>query len=147
MELQLWPTLRELLMLNREKGWFINFTKQVLKACLTILDSFLANRFSRNLVNGYISKWFKSNSGLPQGSILSPVLFLDFTGDHSADPAKSNLQLPNCHSKYPPNESKYVDNYKLWWSSNNIKQLQEKLHWDLYITIQWCQKWRINITD
>ena len=97
------------------KGLIYKLYKAGVKGMLlTILDSFLANRFSRNLVNGYISKWFKSDCRLPQGSILSPVLFLDFTSDHSADPATSNLQLPNCHSKHPPNESKYVDNYKLW---------------------------------
>ena len=28
---------------------------------LTILDSFLTNRFSRNLVNSYVSEWFESN--------------------------------------------------------------------------------------
>ena len=80
---------------------------------LTILDSFLTNRFSRNLVNGYVSEWLESNHGFPQGSILSPVLFLVFTGDLSADPAKSNLQFPDCHSKHPPNESKYADDYNL----------------------------------
>ena len=80
---------------------------------LIILDSFLINRFSRNLVNGYVSEWFESNYGLPQGSILSPVLFLVVTGDLSADPAKSNVQLPNYPSKHLPNESKYADNYNL----------------------------------
>ena len=60
---------------------------------LTILDSFLSNRFSRNLVNGYVSEWLESNYGLPQGSILSPVLCLVFTGDLSADPAKSNYNF------------------------------------------------------
>ena len=94
---------------------------------LAIFDSFLTNRFSRNLVYGYVSEWFESNYGLPQGSILSPVLFLVFTGDPSADPAKSNLQLPNCPSKHPPNESKYADDYNLWQSSYNIKQLEEEL--------------------
>ena len=100
---------------------------------LTFLDSFLTNKFSRNLVNGYISEWFESNCGLCQGSILSPVLFLVFTGNFSADPATSNLQLPNCPSKHPPNESKYVEDYSLWWSNNNIKQLEEELQQDLNI--------------
>ena len=111
----------------------------------TIFESFPTNRFSRNLVNGYVSKWFESNYGLPQEFILSPVLFLVFTGYLSADPAKSNLQLPNCPSKYPPNESKYVDDYNLWRSSNNIKQLEEELQWDLNIIMQCCQKWRVKI--
>ena len=36
---------------------------------LRILDSLPANRFSRNLANGYISEWFKSDFRLPQGSL------------------------------------------------------------------------------
>ena len=72
---------------------------------LTIFGNFLTNRFSRNLVNGYISEWFESDFGLPQESILSPVLYLVITGDFSSDPANSNVQLPNCLSKHPPNES------------------------------------------
>ena len=31
---------------------------------LAILDSFLTNRFSRKLVNGYVSEWFESDIGL-----------------------------------------------------------------------------------
>ena len=38
-----------------------------------------------------VQKLFQTFSG----SILNPVLFLVFTGDLPADPAKSNLQLPN----------------------------------------------------
>ena len=75
-----------------------------------------------------------------RGSILNPVIFLVFIGDLSADPAKSDLQLPNCSSKHPHNESKYADDYKLWQSSNNIKQLEEELQWELNIIMQWCQK-------
>ena len=111
---------------------------------LTILDSFLTKRFSRNLVHGYISEWFESDFRLPWRSILSLVLFPVFTGDLSADPAKSNLQLPKCPSKHSPNESKYADDYNLWRRSNNIKQLEEELQWDPNI-MQWCQKWTINI--
>ena len=96
------------------KGLICKLYKAGVKGMLLrILDRFLTNRFSRNLVNGYVSEWFESNNGLSQGSILSPVLFLVFTGDLSADPAKSNLQFPNCPSKHQPNESKYVDGYNL----------------------------------
>ena len=141
-ESQLWPALTELSMLQQEKDWFINFTKQVFIGTLvTFLHSFLSNKFSRNLANGYISDGLKAISDFLRGSILSPVLFLVFSGDLSADPAKSNLQLPNCLSKHPPNKSKYADDYKL---CNNIKQLEE-LQWDLNVIMQWCQKWRINI--
>ena len=101
------------------KGYFMtknSFVAEVTfkSMLLTIPDSFLISRFCRNLVNGYTSEWLESDFELPQGSILSPVLFLVFTGDLSADPAKSNLKLPNCPSKYPRNESKYADDYNLW---------------------------------
>ena len=49
------------------KGLIYKLYKTGIKGMfLTILDSFLTNRFSRNLVNGYISEWFESNFGLPQ---------------------------------------------------------------------------------
>ena len=112
---------------------------------LTILDGFLINRFSRNLVNGYFNEWLESDVGLPQGSILSSVLFLPFIGNLSADPANLNLQLPNYPSKHLPNESKYADDYNLWRSSKIIKQPKEELQRDLNIIMQWCLKWRINI--
>ena len=92
-----------------------------------------------------MATWFESDFGLLQGSILSIILFLVFSSDLSADPAKSNLQLLNCPSTDPPNESKYVDNYNLWQSRENIKQLEEELQWDLNIIMEWCQKWKINI--
>ena len=76
-----------------------------------------------------VQKLFQTFSG----SILNPVLFLVFTGDLPADPAKSNLQLPNPLFKYPLNESKNAGNYNLWQSSINIKQLGEELQWDLNI--------------
>ena len=98
-----------------------NYKAGVKGMLLTIFDRFLTYRFSRNPVNAYVSEWFESNVGLPHGSILSPVLFLVFTDDFSADPSKSNFQLPNCLSKHPPNKSKYADEYNLWQSGNNLK--------------------------
>ena len=41
----------------------------------TILGSFLINRFSRNLVNCYVSEWFENNSRLPQGSYSTQSYF------------------------------------------------------------------------
>ena len=47
------------------KGLIYKLYKTDVKGMLlTVLDSFLTNRFSRNLVNGCITEWFESDFGL-----------------------------------------------------------------------------------
>ena len=56
-----------------------------------IINSYLENRKAWNLVNNFASDWFYTTKGLLKGFIIiSPILFLIFTGDLSADPRASN---------------------------------------------------------
>ena len=43
---------------------------------LSWLKPYLSNRIQRVEANGYLSEWQKITTGLPQGSILSHILFL-----------------------------------------------------------------------
>ena len=43
---------------------------------LNILTDFLSNRKQRVVLNGQVCTWASVNAGVPQGSILGPLLFL-----------------------------------------------------------------------
>ena len=48
---------------------------------LLLIESFLANRKQRTVLNGKLSKWGSITAGAPQGSILGPLFFLLYSND------------------------------------------------------------------
>ena len=59
---------------------------------INILQDFLRNSKQRVLLNGQCSSWTDVNAGVPQGSILRPLLFLIYINDLS-DSLKSEYKL------------------------------------------------------
>ena len=45
---------------------------------LSLLENYLHNREQRVALNGETSEWRKINSGVPQESVLGPLLFLSY---------------------------------------------------------------------
>ncbi|CAF4400003.1 unnamed protein product [Rotaria sp. Silwood2] len=79
------------------------------------LISFLQNRTASIEIENSLSKLFHLNSGTPQGSPLSPLLYIIYTAD-------SMNGLPE-HTQY----GLFADDTALWTSSNTTSSLSSRL--------------------
>ena len=95
------------------------------------IESFLENRQQRVKINNAVSRTIPIESGVPQGGVLSGVLFNLYIND-----------MPQC-LKYLK-ASLYADDAKLYGTNNNSDNSQA-IQDDLNAVTQWCNKWRLRL--
>ena len=96
---------------------------------LNILSDFLRNRKQRVTLNGQSSSWTNVNAGVPQGSILSPLLFLIYVNDLS-DSLSSNAKL-------------FADDTPLFSAVHDINTSAIELNKDLKKINDWAFQWKM----
>ena len=112
---------------------WINFRKIVYYKCsetfIALMKSYLANRTQVVSVNGNLSTAAEINCGVPQGSILGPLLFLFFIND---------LPLKLSDSIY--STDLYADDTTIYDMQNDLETLQRNLQHSLLSLQIWCKR-------
>ena len=85
------------------------------------------------MVNSYTSNWCKTDIGVPQGSVIAPILFILFVRDIATS---------------FPKHIKFADDLTVWVRHTNIKTAASLLEGQLTTLVKWTNKWRliINVT-
>ena len=97
---------------------------------LNILQSFLKDRYQRVVLNGQSSDWERIKAGVPQGSILGPLLFLVYINDISTG-LENNVKL-------------FADDTCLFSVVKDPVISANSLNNDLSKIQQWAYQWKMS---
>ena len=97
---------------------------------LNLLSNFIRNRKQRIVLNGQTSSWADVSAGVPQDSILGPLLFLAYITD-LADGLSSNAKL-------------FADYTSLFFDVHNAYTTAKELNNDLVKISRWAYQWKMS---
>ena len=96
---------------------------------LGFFEDYLKNRYQRVVLNGTSSDWKKIEAGVPQGSVLGPLLFLIYINDLT-DNITSQMRL-------------FADDSSLFTCVKGVDETHEKLDKDLQTVTNWAHQWKM----
>ena len=94
---------------------------------LLILENFLSDRYQRVTINGKTSSWQNIEAGVPQGSVLGPLLFLIYINDLIKD--------MKCDARI------FADDTSIFKVVNDITEAFDELSHDLDVVERWGRQW------
>ncbi|CAH1259224.1 TBC1D2B [Branchiostoma lanceolatum] len=95
-------------------------------------SDYLVDRQQRVVINGIASTWGYTRAGVPQGSILGPLLFLVFINDINELPCSSNI---NC----------FADDTSLSNSGPTAQVVASTTNTDLQLVSTWFLDWGLQL--
>ena len=96
---------------------------------LSFFTSYYSNRKQRVAINGFYSEFAEIESGVPQGSVLGPLLFLVYINDLERD-IISNVKF-------------FADDTMLYSIVKDPIKSASDLNHDLKMIYQWAWQWKM----
>ena len=121
-----------------DKVWHIGLIHKLLRAgipecCVRWIRQFLSDRRARVRLQGANSKQRIFRAGVPQGAVLSPLLFLIYINDIT-DAFPQDVQV-----------SLYADDVALWAGGTTITEASHKVQAALQSLEEWARRWKLPI--
>ena len=91
--------------------------------------NFLTNRQQRVVVRGTFSSWTHVRSGVPQGTILGPILFLIYVNDISSN-ISSSIKM-------------FADDTKVYREITDLENDTRALQTDIVRLVDWATLWQL----
>ena len=95
------------------------------KSVINWFRSYLSERKQHTIANGRLSTWKEVTYGVPQGSILGPLLFLLYVNDLPSINLNSDIGL-------------YADDTVLTCTGTNMANINSKIQQDMDKIVCWC---------
>jgi ribonuclease HI len=121
-----------------DKVWHIGLAHKLLRAGIPNcyvwwIRQFLSDRRACVRLNGVCSRQRVFRTGVPQGAVLSPLLFLVYIDD-IVDNMPRDVDV-----------SLYADDIALWASGPTINAASRKVQAALLVVEQWARRWKLPI--
>ena len=113
------------------KGLIVKLEAHGIKgSLLQFLSNYLSDRKQSVFVNSSMSSFKTTNAGVPQGSVLGPLMFLLYVND-IADNLLNISRL-------------FADDTSVSSSSNDTQEIKRTLERDMEKVLDWSNKWKVS---